>query len=205
MKLEKRKIPRVRSHRAKWRAGLFKNGAKPAFSEMEYRVLVDTHKRTLDKYTGQFGRWLARWASAKTENYKKAKEILGPDRLGLILSENTSKHLTINEALALFQALDLRSEFVGYLVNKTHLSFSLAPGQIIQPMSDRAAKDPYYFKLAEFVFIILCEYVVLHNYMFVSGLRPDDLESIDHFMKPMSYVPPERRIVIKPKSPRRSK
>lgn len=47
---------------------------------------------------------------------------------------------------------------------------------------------PYYSKLAEFVILILAEYVILHNLCFVSRLRAPRMRTIDRWMKPVKMA-----------------
>ena len=76
---------------------------------------------------------------------------------------------------------------------KTHFSYSLDIGNpreiVINPYSNIAHathKTPVYYKFAEFVYIILSEYIVLHNYMWSSKLKPKQIVTIDKWVKDLT-------------------
>lgn len=87
-------------------------------------------------------------------------------------------------------------DFVNYLENKTHYSYSLrqreTPLKVCWTDAQykrrlaRRKNDKYagmQSKLGQFVLLILSEYIILHNRMFVSGLKLKQIKSIDRFLK----------------------
>ena len=165
--------------RAKFRKR-FKFGA---YEQAEYRRLIEAHVSTLRKYLKNFGTFFAVWVTDRESNYREAVRLFGRGRLSRLLS---GEEISIEELRRLMLGLDLREEFDHYLVNKTHLSYSalkLAP----VPVKDDEIKSIFmegeYCKMAEFVFIILAEYIVLHNYMWASKLKPKGVQSIDKWLR----------------------
>lgn len=169
--------------RARWRKSIKSEGA---YSKAEYRRRIAVHADTLRKYLGQFGRWLAIWVT-REDNLRLAESAFGRDRLEEVLA---GAEPSIYEVYTLFTAKDLSREFGQYLLGKTHLSFDLGKEPTPKDQPRFSQSGPYYSKLAEFVHIILAEYVVLHNYMFVSGLRAKEVRSIDRWLRPISRNAP---------------
>jgi hypothetical protein len=174
-----RPVNSVARFRAKYRKVSVKGGA---FSQKEYKARIRVHEKTLNKYMTQFGLYLRDYISYSVRNHSKCEKLLGGDRLLNLIAG--FDRITINEVFLLFAHLDLKAEFSHYLINKTHFSYSIFD-QEISPHSGTPTtyKLSGYNKFAEFVYIILSEYIVLHNYMWVSGLKTKSVKSIDRFLK----------------------
>lgn len=153
-----------------------------AYGPAEYRRRVAVHEDTLSKYLSQFGRWLGVWIARRPENVRLAQAVFGLDRLEEVLAGSEP---AVSEVFRLAQAQDLSADFFRYFLGKTHLSYELK-GSKPSPRSQEknSHHGPYHDKLGEFVFIILAEYTVLHNYAFVGKLRGKNMNTIDKWMKP---------------------
>lgn len=164
--------------RAKWRRSI---KSKPTYDNGTYRRRIKVHAETLDKYLGQFGRWLAIWLSRSEGRLRITESVFGRDRMEDVLA---GEQVRISEVFRLSEAYDFSREFAGYLLGKTHLSYELGKSK---PEPRRAARytrtGPYHDKLGEFVYIILAEYIVLHNYQFVSKTKVNGINSIDQWLK----------------------
>ncbi len=175
----------IRKHRINFRNSIRESGAKPAYSNDQYKKRISAHRDTLDKYMSQFGGYFKYFAPPKSRNYKKLSKLLGVKRFDEIES---GKPPTINEVYEIFCAFDFKRPFSNYLLNKTHFSYSIY-NQKLAPAADNdlwlKRKHPGYIKFAEFVYVILSEYIVLHNYMWSSGLKPKGSKTIDRFMRTM--------------------
>ena len=167
---------RIASYRSE-RRKQFKFGV---YKKNEYADRINIHVRTLEKYLSEFSNWLAVWM-LKRQNYNFMKSILELHSLEQIMCK--ARPIRISEVLVLVQCKDLKVEFIEYLVRKTHLSYELAPNKPSPIMYQGSNHGPYYAKLAEFVFIILSEYIVLHNYMWSSKLKTGNINSIDKFLR----------------------
>lgn len=169
----------IQRHRADFRKKLDKESS-PALSQGEYKVRIKVHAKTLEKYLKNFGEFLTVYCMSSARNMQEIKDFIGPDRLCAISAEGD--YPTINEVSLFFKKLNLKEEFTHYLINKTHFSYSL--GKEINPtFSSEQYPHRAYNKFAEFVYIILCEYIVLHNYMWASKLRLKNIKTIDKFMR----------------------
>lgn len=167
----------IAAFRAKWRDDLGNGVLKPK----EYKRRVAVHEDTLDKYLGQFGRWLGVWLARDGEKRRLAESVFGMDRLEDILSGGSPR---LSEVFKLHETHDFSGDFSKYFLGKTHLSFELGKAK---PEPRRPQKNnysgPYHSKLGEFVFIILSEAIVLHNYQFVGRIRGRRVNTIDKWMR----------------------
>lgn len=170
---------KIAQHRAKFRRK-FKFGV---LTQKEYTQRIEVHVVTLRKYLSKFGQFFAVWVADREANYATAVRLFGRSRLAKLLA---GEEVSIHELRQLMLGLDLREEFDHYLVNKTHLSYSvqgLEPEPIAFNYALSYTMEGEYCKMAEFVFIILAEYIVLHNYMWGSKLKPQGVRSIDKWLK----------------------
>lgn len=172
-------IRRFGRFRAKWRARL---GSGGSLTKAEYEERVRVHALTLGKYLGELHRYAAWWVALDPKNLARLRGILGARTSATLLSG--LGQVGIRDLLRLFLALDLRAEFAHYLLGKTHLSYSLGISEL-RPLSPPKLHDEIYSKFAEFVVLILAEYVILHNYMFVGRVRPPGVVSLDTFLRPV--------------------
>ena len=176
------KTGKIAKARASWRRTLG-NGR---YKKDEYARRIPVHRDTLRKYLEQFGKWLSVWLIRDAANITLANRVWGRERVeDIVSSGNDAPSVTVAEVFELFHAHDLREEFAQYFLGKTHLSYEIAPAQP-KPRTHHGRKSgPRYSKLAEFVFVILAEYVVLHNYCFVGRMRTKDMNTIDKWMRPI--------------------
>lgn len=168
----------IASKRDKWRKSIKSNGAYPA---EEYARRIPVHVDTLKKYLGEFHKYLAVWISRGQNNTKVAAHCFGYERLEAVLAGDRP---SIYEVVALFSCRDFSLEFMEYFIGKTHMSYDILPREPIPSDSVGPSRNgPVYSKLAEFIYIILAEYVVLNNYMWVSKKKPKGINSIDKWLK----------------------
>ena len=95
------------------------------------------------------------------------------------------RKVRINDVYKLFKWLNLKKDFMVYLINKTHFSYSIN-GADIEPYKKNykdTLVEKYSMKFSEFVYLILSEYIILHNYMFVSKLKLKEIKSIDRWLR----------------------
>ena len=178
---------KVAEYRKRFREVLLTDG-KPAFTEREYKERVQVHYRTLHKYISLFGNYLSDYMESNIIRKWLCTIILGRKRCRQITtSKSKTKFITINEVYKLFRYVPAKHLFSIYLQRKTHFSYSI--GQPISPVYFKGWKDEeeqrrknISMKFAEFIYIILCEYIVLHNYHWCGGLMHKDIKTIDKWM-----------------------
>lgn len=170
-------MPSVTQSRAKWRSSIKSKGA---YSQPEYKRRIAVHEDTLAKYLGQFGKWLGVWVARRPENVRLAQGVFGLDRLEEILAGTEA---SVAEVFRLAQSKDFSPDFFRYFLGKTHLSYELGKKPSPRKPENNDRRGPYHDKLGEFVFIILAEYVVLHNYAFVGKLKGKKIETVDKWMR----------------------
>jgi hypothetical protein len=173
----------AREMREVFRDELQASGSRPAYTRARYRRLIAAHVDTLRKYLRAWPKfYAARW---------------GRPWRGAV---------TVARILPLLQKQPaaMAREFVNYLLWKTHLSYEVdtrpspmklpAWARRLSPAAYRlrvgnAIHDPVWEKNkarekgAEFLMLILAEYVILHNYMWASGLRPAGVRSVDRWLE----------------------
>jgi len=162
--------------RKAYREFTFSNGSKPAYHKDIYKERIVAHFGTIEKYLSQFGKI---YQLEKGRKYRKDRP-------------------TINDIYRLFRRnrKNLFNEFSFYLKGKTHFSYDVhyqpQPMKIQQKWSsekwkqkweERDLKTAYKGKVAEFIILILSEYIILHNYMWASGLKMRQINSIDDWME----------------------
>ena len=170
--LKKKNITDIRELRTLFRAA----GGKGAYSEKEYRALVMAHYVTLHKYMYHFH------VMYELETGRKLRP------------KYPSIHFFYDYFLKHKHAVI--SGFLKYFENKTHFSYELfckpKPSKIKKKMSkqqwidywnNRTQKDAHKTKLAEFVVLILAEYMILHNFMWAGKIKPSQVKTIDSFME----------------------
>ena len=175
----------IADYREKFRDTL----GKGSFTKREYKQRIKCTYKNLRKYVDNFySVFGVYWLNCSELNKDRLRSILERGRI-IELCERGSTP-TINEIYYMFKFLNLEKEFRQYLIMKTHFSYSLDVGNpreiVIDPIGNIAHathKTPVYYKFAEFVYIILSEYIVLHNYMWSSKLKPKQIATIDKWMK----------------------
>jgi hypothetical protein len=179
------------SERAKWRDGLT---GKPALTQAQYRKLIKAHYQTLRKYMCVLPYWFREWAAYCPRWVRWLVKMAIGDRLyhKLLavgsLGENIGGiGLTIRDVLRLYDCWFWWWAWRKYILCKTHLSYepSCAIDPVPRQWPRKIGLNPMTPKLAEMVHIILAEYVVLHNLMFASRLRPKEINTIDKWMRPI--------------------
>ena len=111
--------------------------------------------------------------------------------------------MTLNfyDIYKIFKWLPLKGLFKDYICKKTQFSYDLfeIPNVVVDKRVNLIEDKNYtkkerkeFFdklagsnknKFAEFVYILLSEYIVLHNYMWSSRLKPKGLKTLDKFMR----------------------
>jgi len=163
--------------------------AIPKFDKKECKNVILMRYASLYNYIVQFGFYLNSYYLA-SGFYKRflIRNILGKERLYTILTSKKEKDfITINEIFSLFRWLNLKKDFMNYIQSKTQFSYSVIQDNDIKAVSNCLAfsSTEYAFKIkfAEFVYIILSEYIMLHNLMFASGFKINKIKTIDQWMK----------------------
>lgn len=170
-------------HRAAFRLALLRNGATPTFHKEQYRIFIETHLLTLKKYLLNF---------KKFYRAKRGRTWKGP--------------VTVRRVFNIM-AKDPKQtarEFMHYFLWKTHFSYEVGESPVpmklpkrLRRMSwrtygnkvEKSLRDPKNVraknaeKMSEFVVLILAEYVILHNYMWSSGMKPWEVNSIDKWLE----------------------
>lgn len=164
----------------KHRSDRYGDTTSGSFNKNEYRLLIKAHSKTLRKYVGNFGLYLGVWTGSNRGNYKAVIGSIGEDAFDSIIHGKRS--IKISEVLKLYMDMDLKDDFQEYLIRKTHLSYELYPHKP-KPATIHDDHGPMYTKFAEFVHLVLAEYIILHNYMVSSRLKDKSINSIDEFLK----------------------
>lgn len=161
----------------------FYKDIKGAYSKQEYTQLIKAHYKTLKKYMSQFGNYLDYYRGYSIVNKLKLYILLGRQRTKNIIKNG---NVQINEIYKLFKWLSLKKDFTVYLFNKTHFSYSINKSDIKIKKKWTFKDDIIYkhkMKFAEFIYLILAEYIILHNYMAVGNLKLKEIRSIDKWLK----------------------
>ncbi len=155
---------------------------KKTYTQKEYKEFIRIHYKTLLNYLKQFryfffeymrlGTRKNRHIISRVWKLKQRKKIYN----GLLLP-------SINEIWLLFHNLNLKMDFEKYLFNKTHFSYDVSGREIKAEWMKQDDKKRVYYKFAEFVYLILSEYIILHNKMWSSGLKCKGVKSIDKWLK----------------------
>lgn len=150
-----------------------------ALSKKEYSRRILVHYETINKYMSQFSEYLLYYMAGNFIGYLKLRIILGKNFENII----DEKKPSINDIYKIFKWFNLKKDFLHYFLHKTHLSYDIYHNPI--PYLKKNKKnilDRYKEKFAEFIFLILSEYIILHNYMAVGNLKTKDIKTIDKFM-----------------------
>lgn len=167
----------TQSLRATFREYLDGNGSRPAYRIATYRRRIGVHLETMQKYLKNFPEFY------KSQTGRKWR---GP--------------VTVRRVYDLFKRhrKALLDGFLSYFDGKTHLSYEigatprplrlkrkLTKERYLELLAKRTERQANHGKLGEFVVLILSEYVILHNYMWASRMRPKEVRTIDQFMEEM--------------------
>ena len=161
----------------------FYKGIDGSLSANEYKKRVEVHYKTLKKYMSQFGLYLDYYRGYSLLNKLKLYILLGRKRTLNIIQ---TSEVQINEVYTLFKLLRLKRDFIVYLFNKTHFSYSINKSDIAIKKKMTLKNDVIYkhkMKFAEFVYLILSEYIILHNYMAVGNVKTKEVKSVDKWLK----------------------
>ena len=155
-----------------------------SFDDDEYRKRIECHYGTLKKYIDKFGVVLSAYIGYGIINRLSVYFRIGKKRtLGII---NGEIEVSINDIYRLFSRLNLKSDFKTYVVNKTNFSYSVNSSAIIPIYLRQKRYDICYrnkIRFAEFVYLILAEYTILHNYMVNAKKRPSGVKTIDSWIE----------------------
>ena len=161
----------------------FYNDVTGANTRNEYIQRIEVHYKTLKKYMDEFRVYFEYYTYYCTWNKIKIYLILGRERTRDIIKHGEPD---IIEIYKLFKYLNLKKDFIIYLINKTNFSYNIY-NHIITPIDKSTYRFDIIFKLkmkfAEFIYLILAEYIILHNYMAVGNLRKKCITTIDEFME----------------------
>lgn len=155
------------------------------------RFIMKVRFDTLQNMQRNFALPLAYYHDSCSKKEKeKLLSVLSQERILEILqshkSGDSSKYITIPEIFKLYQKLNLKKDLIHYFSSKTHLSFSVFQNQ--EPMAqmgflNKNVEEAMKKKLSEFIHVILSEYMMLHNFMWVSSCKLKEVKSIDTWMK----------------------
>jgi len=166
------------------------------FKQRPHRVVkrqIKAHLYTMKKYLQDFRRWALEYYL-----YSPIKDIKQLQIVKDYIDED--REPTITEVFAMFSQLQLKEDFGDYFINKTQLSYEIGEKDIDAydtSYKEYETQEEYREhlerglngkghnkeKFAEFVYLLLSEYIILHNYMWVSGYKDIDIKSIDYWLK----------------------
>ena len=86
----------------------------------------------------------------------------------------------------------MRRAFINYLVNKTHFTYSIDGTEPVPATDSKQYRHREYNKFAEFVYLILSEYIILHNYMWAGKMKAWSVKSLDKFLEDIKYPDPPK-------------
>ena len=155
--------------------------------------VIRVRKETMKHFIWQFGVMLNAYMKvASNSNKKKVYSVLRGTRvnniIGAVDGRNANHYVTIRELFELYIKLDLKKDFIKYFWSKTQLSFSVFEEDpidaVICPFFHEGSIDnAIALKFSEFIHVILSEYALLHNMMYVSGYKTADIYSIDPWLE----------------------
>lgn len=163
----------------------------PAWSKNKYKRQIKASLEILKKYLSQFKIYF-------NEYYSNQKKLCYHEKLcGIKLLQLKKREPYFYEIAAMVKNIPiLKKEFLEYFFSKTHLSFEInkIPKPIKQSkfattqsflkyLDERNPKEGTNTKLAEFCFILLSEYIVLHNLIWVSKIKTKEIKTIDTWIK----------------------
>ena len=193
------KKEKIRKYRKEFRQYLIDRGGTQSFSKQEYIRRIRYTLKNLKKYHDQFPVWFAvYWNDSNKLIRLWFLWLIGKEK-AKALKENKML-LTFNDIYKIFKWMPLKRLFKDYLCAKTRFSYGFRKPEPIEIEKVKYIENKNYTKserkelfesiatsnknkFAEFVYILLCEYIVLHNYMWVSKLKPKEIKTIDKFMK----------------------
>jgi len=181
----------IRTHRKRFRDRLDKMNEEPALKPAQYKSRIYYHAYTLSKYMTQFNWYLVSfYVDTWWWNRLILRVVLGKDRLYNLLYGN--KQVKINEVYRVFKYIRLKGDFIDYLIRKTHFSFNIF-NEMPEPETKTKKKanndiELTKNKFAEFVYLILAEYIILHNYMWASKYKLKTTKHLDKWMKDFRFV-----------------
>lgn len=164
----------IKKLRVIFREHLFGGGAKAAYKKSEYKRLIKSHVKTLKKFLNAFPVY-----------YKNFHGEDWPHKT--IKVRHIYEYFIDNEEITI-------KNFVAYFKGKTGLSYEINCKPYPLKTDYKSAKEYKEYlkyrdeekaaknKLGEFVIVILSEYIVLHNWIWSSGLKTKEIKSIDDFL-----------------------
>ncbi|HRZ18616.1 MAG TPA: hypothetical protein P5136_01040 [Methanofastidiosum sp.] len=180
----------LEERRFKHRQSMIEQG-NVKFKKVRVKKILEVKYEYLCNFIGNFGLILRSYYATTTRmNRWRIRRAIGRERLADIMFSkqigDNNVYATINEIYTLCKVLDLRKDFLCYLISKTNLSYSILPDQKLDPIPDvklaQSETEAVADKLGEFLFVILSEYILIHNLMFASGYKLKQIESIDSFL-----------------------
>ena len=166
--------------------------SRKAFSKKDCQRSFTVHYDVLKNFISNFGIYLSAYYKHNGLFTKaKLKAVLGEKRLRAIMespkTHNVLDYVTINEVFKLFEKMNVKKDFLIYFRSKTYFSFSIfeevVPTPAVSPLFYGDENHTLAVKFSEFLYVILSEYIILHNLMFASGWKIQEVRSIDKWMK----------------------
>jgi hypothetical protein len=190
MKIDNKKVIKQRS--ISW-LFLVEEGYISTFNKEDMKILQKTHLDNLKNYISNFGIFLE--AYYKTINiFQKMNlyRVINKKRIYEICNASKNKieknFVSINEIFDLCNKLNLKKDFLGYFLNKTQFSMSVYKSHPIRAVVKKKLFEKDYNKafrdkMAQFVYSILVEYIILHNLIWVSCFKLSDVKSLDKWLE----------------------
>lgn len=169
---------------------LCNNGYLSEFDKDSMKILQKVHFDNIRNYVSNFGFALdAYYNTANIYNKLTLHRVMNKKRIFEICEASKNRtekqYITINEIFNLYKRLNLKKDFLGYFLNKTQMSIALYAHQPIRAVvkkkifesggTNKAIRD----KMAQFIYSIMVEYIILHNLIWASGYKLSDIESLD--------------------------
>jgi len=161
----------------------------PTFGKEGCKTIILVRLDLLRNYMSNFGTMLNSYCLSNKQNFDKIISIIEEKRLKKIINSAINRkvkdYVTIQEIYELYDKLNLKTDFKNYFRSKTQFSYSVFKEHKIRAISNKFAfskKDPVKVKFAQFIHMILCEYIALNNIMFVSGYKIKEIDSIDKWL-----------------------
>jgi len=188
---------------------IFRGKGKGNYKISEYKKLIKIHIFTLNKYLTQFKVYAQVYIDYKAW-YKQNKPYFGerkfpkPDKKIIKYLKDRKLNGKIPHIRDIFELLkfDIKNNnifqkhFLNYCTIKTHLSYDLyykpKPVKQTKFKGEKDFKDYLEHrddiegnldKLGEFVYFIITEYTILHNWIWCSGLKLKQIRTIDKWTK----------------------
>ncbi len=175
------------------RRNLIRQNAIPKFDKKDTENIINVRYNSIYHNISQFGFFLEKYY-LNSNLFKKilVHYVLGEKRFYAIIisarEKNEKDYVTINEVFSLFKWLNLKKDFMNYIQSKTQFTYSVTASNEIKAITNKLffvgeLNQALKIKFAQFVYMILSEYILLHNLMFVSGYKIKEIRTVDKWME----------------------